>query len=461
MNLSLLGQNLSLLICAIVTGLFVFLAFRIYQQKPDETKKSKKTKKKSVFKKFSENKLGLLLVSLIVGVILAFFTKAFFAHYTGSSIVVGIAFMIVPAMFSLVALVVFWNNFSGLTLRFCSFGFVIFCFIFSLLLINNYYRYYPTLGSVFNVNHATALKNSPGQVILSYTSPTNRGALNNTSVEHFLTSIGQTPTQGNVYSLNIPGTVSKFKARTAYVYEPAIYNSANPISLPVVILTAGFPGITQDWINSGLQATMDTFAAHHDGITPLVFVVDNTGSITNDTECVNSSRGNVETYLTTDVPNYINANFNVLNGPSHWAIGGLSLGGTCAIMLTLRHPDVYHYFLDYGGEAGPEIGSDANTVQTLFNGSQSAWQQHQPEYLLQKNTYKGLGGFFAVGSDDERKVTDAANTLSAEAQKAGIDTVYETVTGQHTFQVWQDAFRLSLPWVANRTGATECPSGCY
>ena len=207
---------------------------------------------------------------------------------------------------------------------------------------------------------------------------------------------------------------------------------------------------------------MDEFAHMHEGITPLVFMVDNTGSVTNDTECVNSPRGNAETYLSVDVPNYIKAHFRVLDSPANWAIGGLSLGGMCGVMLTLRHPDVFHYFLDYGGEIGPVIGSKQQTIDTLFGGSESAWAAHQPNLILTSQNFKklGLGGFFGDGNEDALDVTQAQRQLVTDSQNAGIETVSETINGPHTFNVWQQLFKDSLPWVSNRIGATQCTSVC-
>jgi hypothetical protein len=102
--------------------------------------------------------------------------------------------------------------------------------------------------------------------------------------------------------------------------------------------------------------------------------------------------------------------------------------------------------LDYGGEMGPEVGSQAQTISALFGGSESAWQEHQPEYLMASRTYKGMGGFFGVGNQDERNVTQVAYQLSNDSKKANIETVYEVINGQHTFDVWH--------------GATACGSTC-
>ncbi|GAC1570360.1 MAG: hypothetical protein NVS3B23_01920 [Candidatus Saccharimonadales bacterium] len=269
-------------------------------------------------------------------------------------------------------------------------------------------------------------------------------------------------TNGRVQSIFIPGTKSGFKARKSYVYSPAIANNKSGINLPVIILTAGYPGITENWLDGGkVETTMNSFASKHHGITPLVFMVDNTGSVANDTECVDSSRGNVETYLTQDVPNFIKNNYEVSVNPDNWAVGGLSLGGMCSIMLTLRHTDTFHTFLDLGGEIGPEIGSKQKTIQTLFNGSEQNWLEHQPLNLLQKNKYPMINGYFAASKNDSFRVTQSTRSLYMQSKVAGIDSIFETVGGEHTFKVWEDTYRDGLPWIANKIGATDCPTNCF
>jgi S-formylglutathione hydrolase FrmB len=262
---------------------------------------------------------------------------------------------------------------------------------------------------------------------------------------------------GQIKSVNIPGTLSHFAARTGYVYLPAIATAPIKVPLPVIVLSAGYPGMPGNWVDSGLADTMNAFSKIHHGVTPIVFMVDNTGSLTNDTECVNSPRGNVETYLTSDVPNYIKAHYSVSKNPSQWAIGGLSMGGMCSLMLTLRHPNVYRTFMDFGGESGPEVGNEQTTINTLFNGSQAAFNAHQPPLLLNQHTYKGLNGFFGIGDSDNPSLISAMKVVNELSLKAGIKTSFLQVGGAHTFNVWQELFADSLPSVSNRIGATEGP----
>lgn len=450
MNYDLLSQNLLLVLCALVTALSFYLIYRIFTSV--KFRKSKKALKENKRRKIKES-----LLVLVVSFAASFLITLYVSHETDSTVPKAFILMVFPIFFAFCLLVLVIRK--KIKLKTIVMANLVVSILFSLLLINNYYRFYPTLNQVFNINTETQLGSSEKEVELQFADLSSK-SLDSTSIEGSLASLNTQPTKGTVYNLNIPGTVSKFKARTAFVYVPAIYNNPTKINLPVLVLLPGVPGLPENWLGSGLEATMDAFASHHDGITPIVFMVDDTGTVTNDTECVNSPRGNVETYLSVDVPNYIKSHFEVATDPSHWAIGGLSMGGNCAIMLALLHPDVYHYFLDFGGERGPEIGSKQTTVDTLFGGSEQAWQDHQPAYLLATRTYKGMGGFFALGNQDDLSVTQAASMLSADSKKAGLETVYEILNGQHTFNVWQDAFRLSLPWVSNRLGATECGATC-
>ncbi|HET9098318.1 MAG TPA: alpha/beta hydrolase-fold protein [Candidatus Saccharimonadales bacterium] len=332
--------------------------------------------------------------------------------------------------------------------------------IFSLVLVNDYYHYFETIGQVLGISNARLYQAGTDDVTINYNEPNNQTVLNKASIQNAIYNLSHKNEKGNLYKLNIPGTISHFHPRNAYVYVPPAYSTPARINLPVIVLTAGTPGTPDNWPGAGLEGIMDQFAQSHDGITPLVFVVDNTGSVTNDTECVNSPRGNVETYLSVDVPSYIKNHFRVIDSPQHWAIGGLSMGGMCSLMLTLRHTDVYHYFIDLGGEIGPEVGSRETTINTLFNGSSQKWASHQPALLLKTRRYKGIGGFFGGGNQDAVNVTQAQSQLYQESKAAGIDAVSEVVNGAHTFNVWAQTYKDSLPWISDRIGATQCGPSC-
>ena len=269
------------------------------------------------------------------------------------------------------------------------------------------------------------------------------------------------PSHGQVITIPIPATTSGFVARDALVYlPPAWFENPRP-QLPVIELLAGEPGATDNWTQGGLaDVTSDAYAKTHMGLAPVLVMADNNGSDTADTECV----GKVERYLTVDVPRFIAARFGTAMGPAKWAIGGLSEGGMCGLMLSLRHPEQYRTFLDFGGLLGPRDSNGntiGDTVQAYFNGDHSEFAAHEPLDILRTGRFDKLGGWFEVGSDDSDPLA-AQRALVPAATAAGVTTCSVVVPGgEHTFQLWTAAFKASLPWVAARLGigpaVTTCP----
>jgi S-formylglutathione hydrolase FrmB len=304
--------------------------------------------------------------------------------------------------------------------------------------VNQHYDYYPTLDALLG-------RRAADQASLR--------ALDSTVV----------PVKGKVVELAIPGTVSGFRARHAQVYVPPAWFERPRPALPVIVLLAGQPGQTSDWTRAGdADVTADAYAREHHGRAPILVMADQNGSFSADTECVNGPAGNVETYLTVDVPAFAEHRFHSATGPQQWAIAGLSEGGSCAVMLSLRHPDVYRTFASYGGLLGPRSGDTnaiGSTVTDLFGGDRAKFAAHEPSVLLRRRPYPELGGWFEVGSANSGPFA-AQRILVPLARAAGIDTCDVTIPGgEHTFEVWAQAFRDSLPWMAGRLGITE-PISC-
>ncbi len=76
-----------------------------------------------------------------------------------------------------------------------------------------------------------------------------------------------------------------------------------------------------DWTRAGNAiATIDSFAASHDGRAPVLVFVDSGGAFNNDTECVNSARGNAADHLTNDVVPYMVSAFGVSADRANWGV---------------------------------------------------------------------------------------------------------------------------------------------
>ncbi|WP_433802834.1 alpha/beta hydrolase [Actinomycetospora sp. CA-084318] len=273
------------------------------------------------------------------------------------------------------------------------------------------------------------------------------------------------PGPGVVAPVPIPASASGFQARPAMIYVPSAFFTRPRPQLPVIMLLHGTPGTPQDWINGGRADTIaDAFAAAHGGVSPILVMPDINGSTTADTECVDGPAGNAETYLTQDVPDYVLSTFRTRPTGSAWAVAGLSEGGSCAVMLALRHPNMFHTFGDYAGLEGPRSGDTnagvVDTVTQLFGGSQAAFDAHEPTTILGTTRFPALGGWFEVGTADPDPAAAQALLVPA-ARRAGIATCSVLVpNGGHTFDVFSAAFERSLPWMSSRLGIPTTGAAC-
>src|SRR5206468_4097540 len=187
--------------------------------------------------------------------------------------------------------------------------------------------------------------------------------------------------------------------------------------LPVIMLMSGSPGTPADWTRSaGADVMFDEFAKSHNGIAPVLVMPDANGGPFDDTECVDGPRGKAETYLVEDVRAFVIDKYGTATDPRSWAVGGLSEGGTCGVTLTLRHPDLFASFVDFGGQIAPQVEGDE--LHKLYGGNQQALTDHLPTHLLDHAHFPGVAGWFEAGMSD-RGAHAAARHLAPLVVAAG------------------------------------------
>ncbi|BBZ79963.1 hypothetical protein MANY_53000 [Mycolicibacterium anyangense] len=258
------------------------------------------------------------------------------------------------------------------------------------------------------------------------------------------------PARGKLTSAEIPGTTSHFVARKAKIYLPPAYFGDIPPRLPVLVLLTGQPGTPQDWIGAGkLMHIMDDFAAAHRGLAPIVVVPDPTGGPFNDPLCLNSALGNVDTYLSVDVPAWIKSHLSVDPRPVAWAVAGASYGGTCALQLGTNHAEVYPTIIDIAGSAEPTLGDRRATVTAAFGGDDAAFRRVNPLDLLKFRRYPDSAAAIVVGDADHDTRPDAARVHDATAA-AGMQSHLTELPGAHDWRVFSAGLAAELPWLARR-----------
>jgi S-formylglutathione hydrolase FrmB len=314
--------------------------------------------------------------------------------------------------------------------------------------VNAFYGYRPTLATALGIPAAN-------QVDLSDlpTHPPLLAARPGQSLARSWSPPPGMPRTGRISTEAIPGLRSHFPARPAWTYLPPAYLGTPRARLPVLVLIPGQPGGPEDWLLAGrLAPVMDAFAAAHGGLAPVVVVPDVTGSRMGNTLCLDSRLGAAETYLADDVPAWAAAHLDA--DTSHLAIGGFSFGGTCALQMTLRRPDVYRTFLDVSGQAEPTLGDLPGTVAAAFGGDMSAYQRVDPLAELRDRSYPGTAGVLVVGRDDG-VYRPQAEQVAAAGHSAGIDVTLQEVPGEHSWAIATAALAAALPWIAGRTGLLD------
>jgi S-formylglutathione hydrolase FrmB len=330
--------------------------------------------------------------------------------------------------------------------------------------LNQWVGYYPSVQSAWGALTSGPL---PHQVDASQLA-----ALRNT-----------TPDTGQLVEVDIPDTASGFNHRSEYVYlPPAWFAGATPPQLPVVMMIAGEFNTPADWMRSGnAMPIIDDFTRQHGGQAPIFVFVDVGGSFNNDTECVNGPRGNAADHLTKDVRPYVVSQFGAAPDAARWAIVGWSMGGTCAIDLTVMHPDLFGTFEDIAGDHGPTAGTKDQTIQRLYGGDAGQWDRFDPDTVMRAHgPYTDVAGWFEDtvkpanadqmtknyaghrptsggpagfgGNDDVRDSdeTGAAEDLCATGQRVGISCSVHKIISFHTWQFAERAFSDALPWLAER-----------
>lgn len=314
--------------------------------------------------------------------------------------------------------------------------------------INVHYDNYPTLRTMLGPQDTVSLKDATGKKEPTLDVPEGK------ALSQVWKPPPGLPAKGTVSTASIPGTKSGFKARDAYVYLPPAYRASPRPLLPVLVLMAGQPGAPQDWITSGqLPDMMDDFAAGHAGLAPIVLVVDPLGSSFDNPLCMDSRLGKVQTYLAEDVPAWAAGHLQTARGRAHWAVSGLSNGGTCSLQLAVNAPRRFGSFVDISGQDEPTLGSRKKTVDAAFGGDEAAFEKVNPVDVMAREKFPDTAGVFVAGTDDST-YRPQARTVYAAAKKAGMSVELVQLPGGHSWQVWRPGLERQLPWLASHTGLT-------
>lgn len=262
------------------------------------------------------------------------------------------------------------------------------------------------------------------------------------------------PEQGAVLEVTIPAPRSGWTGTSAQVYVPPAWFKPVKPRLPVVLMLGGTPGTQYDWTRAAdADVVADRWARSHDGYAPILVMPQINVGFSGDTECVDGVKAKAETWLAEDVVSWVQRTLNPSTNFDQWAVAGASEGGYCAVMLAMRHHEIFHTFLDISG-------LDRPSGRGIFGGDGSAYNSHIPSVILKDDpaAAASLHGCLVVGSADPGS-REAATRLTTLFSQVGLDSQMVTIHGMpHTWNLFRTGFEATFPWLATRVAAGAAPS---
>lgn len=223
---------------------------------------------------------------------------------------------------------------------------------------------------------------------------------------------------------------------------------------PVIEAFPGYPGSNVGLARSlDLQASLDAAATGGRMSDAIVVIPTTEFPAGTDTECVNGPAGSpqVETWAAVDVPAWVRSHFRVDPRRTSWSTFGVSEGGYCAAMVTMRHPGQFAAAVVMGGYFRPEWG---NWVPYLPNDPAAAG--YDLVHLASTAAPR-----VALWIETSRRDRVSYPSTSAMLHAVHAPTVMDSVVaanGGHRWSQWQPFLAPAFGWLG-RTVPGFAPFG--
>jgi enterochelin esterase-like enzyme len=164
------------------------------------------------------------------------------------------------------------------------------------------------------------------------------------------------------------------------VYTPPEYDTSGDRLYPVLYEA---PTGLELWNGgTGVIGALDALITSGAMPAALVVFIDSSGAPFPDSQCADSTDKQMwlETFISTDVVQYVDSTFRTIKDPIARGIMGQSAGGFCAAMLLSRHPDVFSTSISFSGYFYAGIGS--STASHPYSDSQAEMDKVSPALLV-------------------------------------------------------------------------------
>lgn len=282
------------------------------------------------------------------------------------------------------------------------------------------------------------------------------------------------------------------------VYLPAGYDARPDARWPVFYYLHGLTGSETNWVKHGyLDKTADRL-----GLAAIVvmpdgdddFYIDSampidyaacmkdgsglfplSGHSSRAKECVRHRA--YETYIVDDLVHEIDGHFRTIATREGRAIAGLSMGGYGALVLAMRHLDMFAAAASHSGVdallyAGPhpydasavqlwddptkldsKLGPFGRWLRGLYGDELANYRAHDPATLIDALAPGQLAIYLDCGSEDDFQLDATAAYLHDRLRARKLDHTYYVGPGKHDFTFWAPRVEHSLAFLRDHTAA--------
>ncbi|MBS1513368.1 MAG: esterase family protein [Bacteroidetes bacterium] len=228
------------------------------------------------------------------------------------------------------------------------------------------------------------------------------------------------------------------KAINCVIVKPSVYKKKT-LHFPVVYLLHGYSGSYSDWIKKVPQIQN---LADEDSL--IIVCPDGAYSSWYFDSPIDSTY-RYETYVSTEVVQYVDAHYKTIAGKNHRAITGLSMGGHGGLFLGLRHPETFGAAGSMSGGVDlsesrnrfdiiKRIGDTIASAQNWYDYSVVNMVEHYANTPVKIIFDCGVNDFFIKGN---RKLHENMIRLHIKHD-------YIERPGEHNWEYWSNAVIYQL-----------------
>jgi len=233
------------------------------------------------------------------------------------------------------------------------------------------------------------------------------------------------------------------KAFKCVVIKPDSYKK-NKVQYPVVYLLHGYDGWYSNWIIR--EPKLKDYADSYD----ILIVCPDGGKSSWYLDSPLDPTMKYETYISTEVPEYIDKHYRTIKNRKARAITGLSMGGHGALFIAFRHPQIFGACGSISGltdlrSAGNKYELSKRIGDTIQNADN--WKKYSVINLVEKYPRDSLAIIIDCGTGDQFYLIN--RQLHEKMLQLKIPHDYTERPGKHEWPYWKNSIQYHLLFFKN------------